>query len=61
MDLFPLAELDTGRIDPELACAWVGPQAVLEKLFMRLGSEWKGFTLTVRTLALGDFCPIAQM
>ena len=30
--------------------AWVGPQAVLEKLFMRLGSEWKGFTLTVRTL-----------
>jgi uncharacterized protein len=30
--------------------AWVGPQAVLEKLFMRLGSEWKGFTVTVRTL-----------
>lgn len=30
--------------------AWVGPQAVLEKLFMRLGSEWEGFTVTVRTL-----------
>lgn len=29
--------------------AWVGPQAVLEKLFMRLGSEWEGFTITVRT------------
>ncbi len=30
--------------------AWIGPQAVLEKLFMRLGSEWEGFTVTVRTL-----------
>ena len=30
--------------------AWVGPQAVLEKLFMRLGSEWEAFTVTVRTL-----------
>jgi ketosteroid isomerase-like protein len=30
--------------------AWVGPQAVLEKLFMRLGAEWEGFTVTVRTL-----------
>lgn len=30
--------------------AWVGPQAVLEKLFMRLGSEWEGFTVHVRTL-----------
>jgi ketosteroid isomerase-like protein len=30
--------------------AWVGPQAVLEKLFLRLGSEWEGFTVTVRTL-----------
>jgi len=30
--------------------AWVGPQAVLEKLFMRLGSEWEGFTVNVRTL-----------
>lgn len=35
--------------NPEGA-AWVGPQAVLEKLFMRLGSEWEGFTVTVRTL-----------
>jgi uncharacterized protein len=30
--------------------AWVGPQAVLEQLFMRLGSEWDGFTVTVGTL-----------
>jgi uncharacterized protein len=30
--------------------AWVGPQAILESLFMRLGSEWEGFTVTVRTL-----------
>jgi ketosteroid isomerase-like protein len=30
--------------------AWVGPQAVLEKLFMRLGTEWEGFTVTVRAL-----------
>ena len=30
--------------------AWVGPQAVLEKLFMRIGAEWDGFTVTVRTL-----------
>ena len=30
--------------------AWVGPQAVLEKLFMRLGSEWEKFAVNVRTL-----------
>jgi len=30
--------------------AWVGPQTVLEKLFMRLGAEWEGFTVTVRAL-----------
>ena len=30
--------------------AWVGPQAVLEKLFMRLGAEWEGFTVTVHAL-----------
>jgi hypothetical protein len=30
--------------------AWIGPQTVLEKLFMRLGSEWDGFTVNVRTL-----------
>jgi ketosteroid isomerase-like protein len=27
--------------------AWIGPQAVLEKLFMRIGAEWDGFTITV--------------
>ena len=30
--------------------AWIGPQAVLERLFVRLDSEWKGLTLTARTL-----------
>lgn len=25
--------------------AWVGPEAVLNKLFMRLGAEWDGFTV----------------
>jgi ketosteroid isomerase-like protein len=30
--------------------AWVGPQALLEKLFMRIGAEWDGFTVHVRTL-----------
>lgn len=25
--------------------AWVGPDAVLNNLFMRLGSEWEGFTV----------------
>ena len=30
--------------------AWVGPQAVLEKGFMRIGAEWDGFTVTVRAL-----------
>lgn len=30
--------------------AWVGPQAVLDNLFMRLGSEWEGFTVHVGTV-----------
>jgi ketosteroid isomerase-like protein len=30
--------------------AWVGPQAVLDRLFMRIGSEWDGFTVNVGTL-----------
>ena len=29
---------------------WVGPQVVLEKLIMRIGAEWDGFTIGVRTL-----------
>jgi uncharacterized protein len=24
---------------------WIGPDTILEKLFMRLGSEWDGFTV----------------
>jgi len=30
--------------------AWVGPQAILEELFMRIGAEWEGFTVNVRSL-----------
>jgi len=30
--------------------AWIGPQAILEKLFVRIGSEWEGFTVNVCTL-----------
>ena len=30
--------------------AWVGPQAVLEKLMMRIGAEWDGFTITILNL-----------
>ena len=29
---------------------WVGPQAVLEKLFMRIGAEWDGFRITILKL-----------
>ena len=29
---------------------WIGPQAILEMLFVRLGAEWEGFTVNVRTL-----------
>jgi ketosteroid isomerase-like protein len=30
--------------------AWVGPQAVVEKLFMSIGTEWEGFAVTVGRL-----------
>ena len=30
--------------------AWTGPQAILDKLFMRLGTEWDGFKVTVHKL-----------
>ena len=33
---------------------WRGPQAVVEKLFMRLGSEWDGFTVTPQTFHAAD-------
>ena len=29
---------------------WIGPQAVLENLFMRIGSEWDNFAISVRKL-----------
>lgn len=29
---------------------WIGPQAVLENLFMRIGSDWDGFTVNVGEL-----------
>lgn len=28
---------------------WIGPDAVLNKLFMRIGAEWDGFTVTPHT------------
>jgi hypothetical protein len=30
--------------------AWIGPQAVLDNLFMRIGAEWDGFTITIHKL-----------
>ena len=30
--------------------AWVGPDAVLNNLFVRLGSEWDGFTVHLKQL-----------
>lgn len=30
--------------------AWVGPQAVVDKLFLSLGGEWDGFTVNVGSL-----------
>ena len=30
--------------------AWVGPQVILEKLFMRIGSEWDSFAISIRSL-----------
>ena len=29
---------------------WIGPQTVLEKLMMRIGAEWDGFTISIRAL-----------
>ncbi len=29
---------------------WFGPQAVLENLFMPIGADWDGFTITIRTM-----------
>ena len=26
--------------------SWIGPQAILDNLFMKLGTEWDGFTVT---------------
>jgi ketosteroid isomerase-like protein len=28
---------------------WVGPEAVLNNLFMRMGAEWEGFTIHARS------------
>lgn len=30
--------------------AWIGPQAVVDRLFMSLGSEWERFAVTVNRL-----------
>jgi ketosteroid isomerase-like protein len=31
--------------------AWVGPNAILENVFMRLGTEWEGFRVTPATFS----------
>ena len=33
---------------------WIGPEAVLQKLFMRIGQEWDGFTVTPGTYTAMD-------
>ena len=33
---------------------WRGPQAIVEKLFIPLGTEWDGFTVTPHTFHAGD-------
>jgi uncharacterized protein len=33
---------------------WIGPDAVLQNLFMRLGQEWDGFKVTPRTYTAID-------
>ena len=40
--------------------AWVGAQAVLEKLFMRLGSEWEKFAVNVRMLHDAGECVVME-
>jgi ketosteroid isomerase-like protein len=30
--------------------AWIGPQEVLDNLFLRIGTEWDGFTVNIGTL-----------
>ena len=30
--------------------AWKGPQAILENLFVRIGAEWDGFTITIQKI-----------
>lgn len=33
---------------------WTGPDAVLNKLFVRIGAEWDGFTVTPRAFTVTD-------
>ncbi len=40
--------------------AWIGPQAVLEKLFMRIGAEWDGFTITIHALHDAGDCIVIE-
>ena len=40
--------------------AWVGPQDILDKLFMRLGTEWEGFTVNVGTLHEAGECVVME-
>lgn len=34
--------------------AWIGPDAIVENLFMKLGEEWDGFTVTPSTFIETD-------
>jgi ketosteroid isomerase-like protein len=34
--------------------AWIGPEAVLQKLFVRIGQEWDGFAVTPRAYTAID-------
>jgi len=40
--------------------AWVGPQAVLEKLFKRIGSEWDDFKISIRALHDAGECIVME-
>jgi ketosteroid isomerase-like protein len=40
--------------------AWVGPDAVLNNLFMRLGAEWDGFTVHTKSFHDAAGCVIVE-
>ena len=46
-------EAESNPYEPD-GTPWIGPDAVLQKLFMRIGQEWDGFTVTPRTYTVID-------